>query len=49
MIRALRGLFLYPFDVVLKIFGFRVSLGGCYEKVEILMKKLRYHEQVEIS
>ena len=55
MISALRGSFLYPFDVVLKIFGFRFSLGGCHEKVEISMnmlsfhEKSRFHEKVEIS
>ena len=49
MISALRGSFLYPFDVVLKIFGFRFSLGGCHEKVEISMKMLSFHEQIEIS
>ena len=54
-ISALRGSFLYPFDVVLTIFGFRSSLGGCHEKVEFswkcvhFMKKSRFHEKDEIS
>ena len=43
MISAFRGSFLYPFDVVLKIFGFRFSLGRCHEKVEISMKMSSFH------
>ena len=49
MMSALRGSFLYPFDVVLEILGFRFSLGGCYEKVEISMNMSSFLEKIEIS
>ena len=48
MISTLRGSFLYPFDVVLKIFGFRFLLGGCQEKVEISMK-MSFQGKIEIA
>ena len=46
MISAFQRSCLYPFDVVLMIFGFRFALGRCHEKDEIFMNMSSFHEQI---